>query len=361
MLSSVILVRMQVEVFSGSADEWNGFATANGGDVKQSYQWGDFRSELKWGVQRLRVKDGNTVRLAALVLEKPLPLGYSFYYCPEGPVVLKNDWTDATNQAAFQTLTEYLKRHKGSKVLFLKVDPPQRKEPFPLDWLKGLGFGSSPEHIQPAVVAHVDLSRSEDDILARMKQKGRYNIRYAAKKGVTVRRGETEQDLTTFYTLMEQTAKRQGITHRSREYFAMFRKHFMDDNDMATFFIAEYNGKPVAVTLTTFFGHEAIYLYGGSSAEDRNVFGSYAVQWAAMQEASQRGCTNYHMTGIAHSDDPDNPWAGLRQFKLKFGAEVVDLVGAFDQLYHPMLYKIFTNADRARRGVAKLLGRARTQ
>jgi peptidoglycan pentaglycine glycine transferase (the first glycine) len=352
---------MQVEVFSGSAADWDAFVTTNRGDVKQSYEWGDFRQELKWGVQRLRVKDGDTVHLSALVMEKPLPLGYSFYYCPEGPAVLNNDWSDSQNQVAFQTLTEYLKRHKGSKVLFLKVDPPQRAETFPLGWLEGLGFQGSPEHIQPAVVAHVDLTGTEDEILARMKQKGRYNIRYAAKKGVTVRSGSSEQDLATFYALMQQTAKRQGITHRSHEYFALFRKHFMEEADLAKFFIAEYEGKPVAVTLMTFFGHEAIYLYGGSSTEDRNVFGSYAVQWAAMQEAKRRGCTNYHMTGIAHSDDPGNAWAGLRQFKLKFGAEVVDLLGARDQLYHPLLYKFFTNADRVRRGIAKLIGRAKTQ
>jgi lipid II:glycine glycyltransferase (peptidoglycan interpeptide bridge formation enzyme) len=352
---------MQVEAFSGTAAEWNSFIADNDGDLKQTYEWGAFRTELKWGIQRLRVKDGDQVRLAALVLEKPLPVGYSFYYCPEGPAVLGNDWNDQQNQAAFQVLSEYLKRQKGSKVLFLKVDPPQRRKDFPLPWLTDLGFTSSPEHIQPAVVAHVDLTGTEDEVLARMKQKGRYNVRYAAKKGVTVRSGTSAEDLSTFYMLLEQTAKRQGITHRSRHYFELFRKHFMEESDLASFFIAEYEGKPVAVTLMSFFGHEAIYLYGGSSTDDRNVFGSYAIQWAAMQEAKRRGCTNYHMTGIAHSDDPGNAWAGLRQFKLKFGAEVVELVGARDQQYHPALYKLFTNADRVRRRLAKLTGRARTQ
>jgi lipid II:glycine glycyltransferase (peptidoglycan interpeptide bridge formation enzyme) len=117
----------------------------------------------------------------------------------------------------------------------------------------------------------------------------------------------------------------------------------------------------VAAILVTFIGNEAVYLYGGSSPQDRNVYGSYIVQWAGMQEARKRGCGYYNMTGVAATDDPADAWAGLRQFKLKFGADVVHLLGARDQVYKPLLYAAFTNADRVRRRVAKLLGRHRTQ
>lgn len=354
---------MQVEVFAGDPADWNGFAARNGGGILQSYEWGTFRSEpsLRWNLQRLRVKDGANVRLSALVLEKPLPGGFSFYYCPEGPVVKGNDWSEPANQAAFRDLTDYLKRHKGSRVLFLKVDPHVAADDFPVTWLDQQKFKDSPEDIQAAVVAHVDLEGNEEDVLARMKQKGRYNIRYATKKGVTVRSGTDERDLATFYHLLEQTAKRQGISYRSRQYFSLFRKNFMIDSDLARFVIAEYEGKPVAAILVTFFGDEAVYLYGGSSKQDRSVYGSYAVQWEGIQEAKRRGCTYYNMTGVAATDDPNDAWAGLRQFKLKFGAEVVHLLGARDQLYQPFLYTAFTNADRVRRRVVKLLGRARTQ
>ena len=42
----------------------------------------------------------------------------------------------------------------------------------------------SSHNIQPPRTIIVDLHGTEDDILARMKQKTRYNIRLAAKKGV---------------------------------------------------------------------------------------------------------------------------------------------------------------------------------
>lgn len=355
---------METKAFSGTREQWDRFAAANGGGILQSHEWGAFRSEpeLRWGVQYLRVLDGRVVRLQALVLEKPLPGGASFFYCPEGPVVKNGDWADRQNQRAFETLAKYLQREAaGRRVLFLKIDPHVAAEGFPVGWLTKRGFADSPEDIQAPVVAHVDLSGSEDDILARMKQKGRYNVRYAVKKGVTCRVGADEADLAIFYDLLEQTSKRQGISYRSLRYFELFRKNFMVESDLARFIIAEYQGNPVAAILVTFFGDEAIYLYGGSGPDDRNVFGSYLVQWVGMQEAKRRGCTFYNMTGVAATDDPNDAWAGLRQFKLKFGAEVVQLLGARDYLYKPGLYRAFTTADRLRRGVAKLLGRARLQ
>lgn len=353
---------MQVEQFSGSRDQWNAFVTANGGGVMQSDQWGAMRTDLGWRPERLVVLEKGTIQAAGLVLKKPLPLGYQMYYLPEGPVVTKDDWQDAANQRAVTALFSHLRAQAGQdKAILLKIDPHVRKQDFPLGWLQGQGFQDSPEDIQPAFVAHVDLTRSPDEILAGMKQKGRYNIRYAERKGVEVGVGTSEDDLNTWYELTRASAKRQGITYRSLDYFKTFRKHFMGDDPQACFIIARYEGKPAAAILLTTFGQKADYLYGGSSDADRNVFASYLVQWVGMQEAKKRGCAIYNMTGVAHTDDPKNPWHGLRRFKLKFGAEVVELIGAWDQVYRPTTYFAFTNADRARRLVAKTIGKARTQ
>lgn len=353
---------MQVEPFVGTQKEWNAWTAANAGGIMQSFEWGEFRGEFGWNPQRLVVRDSGEIVLAASVLEKPLPSGYCFFYTPEGPVLKDGDWKSAANKTAFELLGDYLKTQaKNCKALFLKIDPHVETEQFDVKWLQGQGFRDSPEDIQPAFVTHVDLQPSEEDILASMKQKGRYNIRYAQKKDVTVRRGQTEADLKTFYDLLKQTAERQGITYRDEEYFVKFREHFMVAQDQAEFFFAEYAGKPIATTLVTYFGDESVYLYGGSSEEDRNVFGSYLIQWEGMKAAKARGCTYYNMTGVAHDDDPNNRWAGLRQFKLKFGGPVIELVGAWDYVYQPLTYKAFTFADKARRGLAKVRGRARTQ
>ena len=322
---------MRVEKFTGRPSEWNRFIKANGGGIKQSHEWGEFRQGLGWNVHRVAAFDGDELRLASSILQKPLPLGQCFFYCPEGPVVLGGDWNARANQKAFEAWHEHLKPvAKSQNALFLKIDPEVAAADFPLDWLGGLTFADSPEDIQPAAVSQVDLTPSEDEILAAMKQKGRYNVRYAIKKGVTVRSGTSEADLDIFYKLHEETSKRQGITYRSKNYFAMLRKHFMEEPDFAKFFIAEADGGPLAATLVTFFGPESIYLYGGSSLKDRNVHAAYLVQWEGMKEAKRRNCRFYNLTGIAATDDPNDAWAGLRQFKLKFGGSELHLVGLRD-------------------------------
>ncbi len=349
---------MQVEDLSNARGAWNKFARANRGGVLQSYEWGAFRGELEWEARYLGVRDGDTLRVQALVLKKGLPGGYAFYYCPEGPVVRGGDWHDAKNREAVEALVRYLDDLASEeRVVFLKIDPHFAAEQFPVDWLDEVGFRDSPEDIQAAIVSEVDLTPKLEDIFAGFKQKGRYNVRKAVKHGVKVRKSTAAKDLDIFYTLLEDTAKRQGITYREKWYYEQFRKHLMQEHDDACFFIASHGGEPVAATLCTFFGEEAIYLYGGSVAADRNLYASYLCQWAGMEEAKRRGCSFYNLTGIAATDDPNDAWAGLRQFKLKFGGGQTGLVGARDYVYRPIEYFLFTNADRVRRKLAKRSGR----
>ena len=348
---------MQVEELRGAKQVWNQFARENGGGILQSYEWGQFRAELDWKIQYLVVRDGSQIQALALVMRKRLPAGYTFYYCPEGPVVRGANWHDPGNQEAIATVTEYLHQSaRRDRAMFLKIDPHLPVSGFPVDWLCSLGYKDSPEDIQAAVVTHVDLTPSGEDIFANMKQKGRYNIRKAVKNEVTVRKSQGAAALNVFYELHAETASRQGITHREKWYFELMRKHLMQSSDQAEFFVAEQKGAPIAAILVTYFGDEAIYLYGGSTQADRNIYASYLVQWAGMEEAKKRGAKFYNMTGIAATDNPDDPWAGLRQFKLKFGGPEIQLLGAYDRIFKPVEYLAFTNAERIRRKLAKRSG-----
>ncbi|HEY8108847.1 MAG TPA: peptidoglycan bridge formation glycyltransferase FemA/FemB family protein [Patescibacteria group bacterium] len=349
---------MQVEDLSRAKGAWNKFARENRGGVLQSYEWGRFRQEMEWDVSYVGIRDGKQTRLQAVVMRKALPGGYGFYYVPEGPVVKDGDWKDAKNREALKEFVAHLEeRAHEDKTVFVKVDPHFAVEEFPTDWLAEAGFRDSPEDVQAAVVSEVDLRPDPEDIFVSFKQKGRYNVRKAVKHGVKVRKGTGQKELDQFYMLLEETAKRQGITYREKWYYELFRKYLMQEHDDATFFIASHNNEPVAATLVTFFGDEAVYLYGGSTQADRNLYASYLIQWSGMEEARRRGCTFYNMTGIASTDDQNDAWAGLRQFKLKFGGGQTNLVGARDYVFRPVEYFLFTNADRVRRKLAKRSGR----
>ncbi len=349
---------MRVEELPRAKRAWNDFIRKNGGGFLQSYEWGQFRAELEWQISYVAVFDGSAPRLMGLVMKRQIPGGFSFLYCPEGPVVAGGDWDDPANQKAFAAFAAYLERRaKRERIMFVKIDPHLPADEFPTSWLEQQGFTDSPEDIQASVITEVDLSPKPEQIFAKMKQKGRYHIRKAVQNGVTVKKSRSAAALDTFYDLYEQTAKRQGITYREKWYFELMRKHLMQQSNIAEFYIGKHAGQPVAATLVTCFGYESVYLYGGSTQADRNLYASYLVQWSAMEEAKKRGCTFYNMTGIAATDDPADPWAGLRQFKLKFGGPQIQLVGARDYAYRPVAYHFFSNLERIRRKLAKASGR----
>jgi hypothetical protein len=63
-------------------------------------------------------------------------------------------------------------------------------------------------------------------MLARMKQKTRYNVRLAEKKGVTVRVG-TEADLSMLYEMYAETSMRDGFVIRDEGYYQTVWQTFM--------------------------------------------------------------------------------------------------------------------------------------
>ena len=85
---------------------------------------------------------------------------------------------------------------------------------------------------------------------------------------------------------------------------------------------------------------------------------NYALQWAAMQWAKSRGCTEYDLWGIPDEDEAtleaqylersDDLW-GVYRFKRGWGGQLVRSIGAWDQVYNPALYAAYRAYLRWRR------------
>ena len=74
------------------------------------------------------------------------------------------------------------------------------------------------DEIQPRYVFRLDIKgKTEEEIMAGFKQKWRYNIRLASRKGVTVKEG-TREDLKDFHKIMIETGARDGFIIRPLEY-----------------------------------------------------------------------------------------------------------------------------------------------
>jgi peptidoglycan pentaglycine glycine transferase (the first glycine) len=323
-------------------NEWDQFVLNVEGHLLQSWAWGEFKARFGWEVERLAVWDegGEQLKGAAQILIRSLPLG-SLAYVPKGPVAEPGDvqtWT-----RLLQMLHDF-GQERG--VTFLKIEPDWEGD-HPLSPLFiEEGFRASDRAIQPATTIVVSLEGEEDQILAQMKSKTRYNVRLAERKGVTVREGD-EEDVSWFYELMEETRDRDAFGIHEEEYYLEAWQAFAPEGH-ARLFLAYYDDEPLGGLMVFAFGSRAYYLYGASSDRHRNLMPNHLLQWRAMLWARERGCTSYDLWGIpdeAGEGDEDMEevlkrgglW-GVYRFKRGFGGRVVRHSLSYNYVYSRLLY-----------------------
>lgn len=305
--------------------------------VLQSAAWGELKSAFGWRPVRLQSSG-----CGAQILFRRLPWGSTIAYIPKGPVGgdCEGLWPEID--------LECRKNH----AIFLKVEPDCWEESSQT-WKEQFSSLKPSTPVQPRRTVEVSLEGSEDDWLARMKQKTRYNIRLAEKKAVVV---NESTDVDTFFDLMQTTGERDrfGVHHRS--YYQRAYDLFAPQGNCALL-VAEYSGQPLAGVMVFAQGSRAWYLYGASSNAERSRMPAYLVQFQAMRWAAARGCKVYDLWGIPDVDEDtlerefsgreEGLW-GVYRFKRGFGGEIRRSAGAWDKIYQPVFYKVYDLYARRR-------------
>jgi len=305
----------------------------HGGSFLQSYEWGGFQKSL--GREVFYLKDAS---FQALIIKYQMPLGKNYLYCPHGPVLA----ADIKICGFLEQLGDLAKKEKS---VFLRVEPCVNcvKED-----LSQLCFTKS-KNIQPHKTLVLDLNLNEEESLAWMHEKTRYNIRLAERRGVTVKiAGYNDDDFNDFWRLLNQTGKRQKIRLFGKEYY---RKQLMIGNSPPhssllqgeewgdfenILFIAEYQRKSIAANMINVFGNRATYLHGGSDNERRNLMAPHLLQWEQIKYAKNAGCKIYDFWGC-----DDERWPGVSRFKKGFGGRQVEWCGTHDYIFNKWWHKIY--------------------
>jgi lipid II:glycine glycyltransferase (peptidoglycan interpeptide bridge formation enzyme) len=303
----------------------------------QSWAWGEFKSRHGWQAIRLLFQEEGRIVAAASVLQRKLPrLPLAILYVPKGPAL---DWTDTGLAARVLAGLEDLARKR--RALFLKIDPdlyyPRDAPGFSsrpvsapevASLLEFRGWRFSNEQIQFRNTVLLDLDRSEDELLAAMKQKTRYNVRLAMRRGVTVRQG-AEIDIDTFYRLYAETSQRDGFLIRPSDYYRDAWGSFFKDG-IGHLLLADVEGETVAGLMLFTFGPTAWYMYGASSGRHRKHMPNQLLQWQAIRHAKACGCTLYDLWGAPDELHESDPMWGVVRFKLGLGGHLARGLGAWD-------------------------------
>jgi lipid II:glycine glycyltransferase (peptidoglycan interpeptide bridge formation enzyme) len=227
--------------------------------------------------------------------------------------------------------------------------------------LKRRGWEYSSDQIQFRNTVLIDLNPTEDELLALMKQKTRYNIRLAAKKGVSLRVG-TWEDLSLLYTMYAETSVRDGFVIRDEGYYKTVWALFMNSSEPnCEPLIAEVDGEPVAAIFVFYFAGQAYYVYGMSRSVHREKMPTYLLQWEAMKRAKTKGCTAYDLWGAPEVfDESDSMW-GVYRFKEGLGGQVVRTLGAYDFAPSPLWYKMYSEIIPRVLDVMRSRGKSKTR
>ncbi len=301
----------------------------------QTGAWGELKGGFGWSA--VRVISGE---IGAQILFRRLPLGFTVAYIPKVPV-FSDQWS--VNSEQFWAEVDSVCR--SHRAIFLKIEPDAWNDALsPVT--RNSSLVTSLHSIQPRRTILVDLRGSEEEILARMKQKCRYNIRLAEKKEVTVRAWE---DVDEFHRMMTVTGERDAFGVHSREYYRRAYELLHADG-MAELLVAGYAGKPLAALMVCARGKSSWYLYGASTDEERNRMPAYLLQWEAMRWAKAHGAQEYDLWGVPDENEEtleanfesrhDGLW-GVYRFKRGFGGEVKRAAGPLDKVYRPLLYRLY--------------------
>jgi peptidoglycan pentaglycine glycine transferase (the first glycine) len=317
-----------------SLSDWNQFLSSHlNAHLLQTGEWGELKSAFGW--KPVRVVNGE---VGAQILFRRLPLGFTVGYIPKAAT---NSQQSAFDQELWREIDSVCKQNRA---IFLKLEPDlwQNAE---LDQvpITNSKLRISSHNIQPPRTIVVDIKDAEEQILGRMKQKTRYNIRLAEKKGVTVRAWD---DIESFHKMMLITGRRDGFGVHSHEYYQR-AYDLLHPKQMGELLLAEFEGKSLAALFVARNGNRAYYLYGASTDEERNRMPAYLLQWEAMKWAKARGCEEYDLWGVPDEEEAaleanfetrhDGLW-GVYRFKRGFGGELKRAVQAVDRVYNPLLY-----------------------
>jgi|SRR3989339_982146 len=377
---------MQIIICNNSwQDQWDEFIRNNSTDfgLLQLWNWGIFieyrtpNSKQKKVFRLAIIDDNENILAVAQIIKMPLKLGKSYFYIPRGPILRleseefsifnfsariasfrsqtmagrqfsNNSKISNSNSQSLKILFDEIRRlAKSEGVIFLRLDPAWQENNATRELMNGLGFDLIGQ-VQPKQTLILDLAKSEDELMAQMKSKTRYNIKVAQKQEIKIDFWDLSQSSTSdkgrdfleyfddFWALTEKTSSRQEIQSHPKEYYRQMVK-VLGEQGILKIAVAKYQDKVIVANLVIFYGDWGVYLHGASDYEYRSNMAPFLLQWETIKLAQKMGKKYYDFWGV-----DDAKWPGVTRFKKGFApqTESINYIGAWDEVYGKMWYNV---------------------
>lgn len=312
----------------------------------QSYQWGEFRKSMGIEVVRLGMfEEGKMVTAFQFTLHTVPGVGIKVAYLPKGPS-LTNKTVEAIKEASLAKNCAFVKLEPNVEIG--TSDDTSQVLPGNNDLI------TAQHPLFTKYTFYLDLKLSEEELLAKMKEKTRYNVRLAQKKGVMVQEENTPEAFESYLQLLKETAKRDKFYAHDENYHRKMWEN-MHPAGVAKLFTARFENQILVAWVMFVWKQFLYYAYGASSSLHREVMASNLMYFEACKLGKKMGLTTFDLWGaLGPSPDPKDPFYGFHRFKEGYGGRLVEFVGSFDLVLDRHMYQIFHTVDNLRWKVLKL-------
>lgn len=300
--------------------QWDDYVNDLGGHPMQLWGWGELKAAHNWQVIRLLYESNGITKGGAQVLIRPLPGPFkALSYIPRGPFGGLGD-----SVAGMDELVDYFKTEVGGTLITAEPDAES------VNW--GKGWRKSTNTILIPRTLILDLTKTEDDLLAEMTKKTRQYIRKGERDGVAVKKISNRGELAEVMAIYRETALRANFAlHDDVYYYDLFDK--LGENNLVLG--AYHQGKLVSFVWSAISSRTAFELYGGMNDEGQALRANYTLKWQAITKCKEWGLVRYDMNGLLND--------GVSTFKEGFASHEDMLAGTYD---YPLnkLYTVWTKA-----------------
>lgn len=308
--------------------------------IEQTTIWSNFQADIDgrtpWGDYLIK-RDGTLIAVISFINFKTH--GYHYLRSMHGPAWVAKPTEDEEREVINAIVNTVKKADKN--IAFLRVDT----------WFdEGYDRVLSTVPYNETVV--VDLTGGDDEILARMKKRGRRDVRKSLRESPAECKDETEQalaDFSEYYDVMVETANRDGFTPAPMSDYTDMISALGPDH--CRVFAARIEGRVVAWAIVTVNGKQAVYYYACMRTEVMRNLVPDKLLYTFCCALGERGCTQVDLMGIGNDFAPS--LKSLNTFKTKFAENTTEVAAGHDIPIKRGLYGALRLVQNIRKALRK--------
>ncbi len=330
---------------SENREEWDGFITSHKeANFLQSWDFYEFHKNRGKKIVRRVALDGEKIVAAYAGVVETAKRG-TYMAIAGGPIM---DFGD--KKLVKLVFDDIRTTGKNLGCAFVRIRPQLSLSNKSLDLMREMGLKKAPMYLSVEYAGILDLTKSEEEILANTSQGFRRKLRKAEKAEITVETSSDPAIVKTFYKLEVKHAKRQGFVAFSESFLTKQFEAFAKNNEVLMY-TAKKDGEILAMNFMIFYGPEASYHYGVSSDLGTKYSAAPLLHMEAMREARNRGIIRYNLWGIVGLEEKSHRFYGVSEFKRSFGCEELKYTPAHDMILNPVKYQLTKIVETARKKI----------